>query len=120
MKFNTRLRGRTHFNTWVRVIPQQGPSLLSNIEDISTTGLGIEHNLAVGIGGDCNVYFMVPLEGHEHIVQARCRIASCRPAETPDHFHIGLAFIDFVSDPRATNELIEKFIRQVEQSAGTP
>lgn len=115
MIFNTRLRGRTQYKTWVRVIPKQGPSMIGNIEDISDAGLGVEHDHAVGTGGDCHVYFMLPLDGREHIVQARCRIASCRPAETPDRFHVGLAFVEFVSDPRATADLIHRFIQHVEQ-----
>ncbi|QDQ27282.1 PilZ domain-containing protein [Chitinimonas arctica] len=118
MKLNTRLHSRIRFKTWVKVIPQQGPGLLSNIEDISTSGLGIEHDRVIQTEVDCHVYFMLPLNGRENIVQARCRIASCRPAELAGRFHIGLAFLDFVSEPRSTAELIESFIRHVEQTAG--
>ncbi len=116
MKLNTRLHNRIRFKTWVKVVPRQGPGLLGNIEDISSAGLGIEHDRMIATGGDCHVYFMLPLDGREHIVQAHCRIASCRPIEG-SRYHVGLAFVDFVSDPRATATLIESFIRHVEQTA---
>jgi hypothetical protein len=115
MKLNTRLHDRIRFKTWVKVIPKAGPGMLGHIEDISTSGLGIEHDKPVEPGRDCHIYFMLPYGGHENIVQARCRIASCRQVDGTDRYLIGLAFIEFVSDPRTTTELIESFVRQVEK-----
>ncbi|WP_374353838.1 PilZ domain-containing protein [Chitinimonas sp.] len=114
MKLNTRLHDRIRFKTWVKVILKSGPGMLGHIEDISTSGLGIEHDKPIEAGGACNIYFMLPYAGREHIVQARCRIASCRPAEAAGRFIIGLAFVEFVSDPRTTAELIESFVQQLE------
>lgn len=114
MKLNTRLHDRIRFKTWVKVILKVGPGMLGHIEDISSSGLGIENDKPVATGDDCHVYFMLPFGGREHIVQARCRIASCRQLESGRHL-IGLAFLEFVSDPRTTNELIEGFVRHVEQ-----
>ncbi|WP_269533581.1 PilZ domain-containing protein [Chitinimonas sp. BJYL2] len=120
MKLNTRLHGRIRYQTWVRVIPKAGAGLLSHIEDISTAGLGLEHDQPMATDIECHVYFMLPLYGTEHIVQARCRIAGCRPTETPGRYHLGLAFIDFVSDPRATSELIDAFVDHLNATQSDP
>lgn len=115
MKLNTRLHDRIRFKTWVKVILKAGPGMLGHIEDISSSGLGIENDKPVDTGGDCHIYFMLPYGGRENIVQARCRIASCRQVEESGRYVIGLAFLEFVSDPRTTAELIEGFITHVEQ-----
>ncbi|MBV8464996.1 MAG: PilZ domain-containing protein [Burkholderiales bacterium] len=119
MKLNTRLHERIRYKTWVKVVPSSGPGMLGNIEDISTSGLGIEHDKPVQVGIDCHVYFMLPYNDKEHIIQARCRIASCRQDEATKRYQVGLAFLEFVSDPRGTADIIEGFIHYVEQRTPT-
>lgn len=114
MKLSTRLHDRIRFKTWVKVILPSGPGILSNIEDISSTGIGVEYDRAIATGGECHVYFMLPIADVEHIIQARCRIAGCRPGETANRYHVGLAFLEFISDPSLTPRLIEAFVEQVE------
>jgi hypothetical protein len=115
MKLNTRLHGRIRFKTWVKVVPPKGAGMLSNIEDISSSGLGIEHDKPVETDVDCHVYFMLPFDEREYIIQARCRIASCRKIEETGRYHVGLAFLEFVSDPRGTPEVVERFLHHVQQ-----
>jgi len=118
MKLNTRLHGRIRYRSWVKVIPASGSGVLGNIEDISVSGIGVENDKPVSTGDDCHVYFLLPFANEEHIVQARCRIASCRLSPESGRYQIGLAFLEFVSDPRGTIDLIENFIRYVEQTDG--
>jgi hypothetical protein len=117
MKLNTRVHDRIRFKTWVKVILKSGPGMLGHIEDVSTAGIGVEHDKPVTPDTECHVYFMLPFGGHERIVQARCRIASCRPIAGSARYHIGLAFVEFVSDPRTTTELIEGFVKHLEHDA---
>lgn len=114
---NTRLFHRVRYQSWVRVIPPSGPGLMSNIEDISVAGLGLLQDKPVVTGGLCNVYFMLPFEDGEQIVQARCRIASCRPTEDVGKFLVGLAFVDFVSNPSQSQALVEQFVTYLKQHA---
>ncbi|MBV8656893.1 MAG: PilZ domain-containing protein [Burkholderiales bacterium] len=116
MKLNTRVHGRIHYNSWVKVIPKTGSGVLGNIEDISISGIGVENDKPVSTGDDCHVYFMLPFNNTEHIVQARCRIASCHLSPESGRYHVGLAFLEFISDPRGTVELIESFVRYIEQA----
>ncbi|PHV12180.1 PilZ domain-containing protein [Chitinimonas sp. BJB300] len=111
MQLNYRLHDRIRYKTWVKLVPMRGEGLLSHIEDISSDGLGVEHERPLDIDSECHLYFMLPLAGREHIIQARCRVASCFPVEVPGRYHIGLAFESFVSDPRETSALIESFIQ---------
>jgi hypothetical protein len=110
MKLSTRLHERIRYKTWVKVVPSSGPGMLGNIEDISTAGLGIEHDKPVQTGMDCHVYFMLPFNDKEHIIQARCRIAGCRQDEKTGRYQVGLAFLEFVSDPRGTPDIIDGFL----------
>ncbi|MEW9900277.1 PilZ domain-containing protein [Chitinivorax sp. PXF-14] len=111
-----RLQSRAHLKTWVRVIPPAGHGLLGNIEDISTGGLGVLHDRPMPIDTECNVYFMLPLGAFETIVQARCRIAACHQQDAAC-FHIGLQFLDFVTDTREAQDAIHRFQHQL-QTAG--
>ncbi|MFC4160820.1 PilZ domain-containing protein [Chitinimonas lacunae] len=103
----TPLFNRIRYKTWVKVILDQGAGLLGNIEDISATTLGMELDKPVSPGGMGTIYFMLPLDGQEHIIQARCRIAACQPAVTPKRFHIELALLDL---DRSTTRLIDAFV----------
>ncbi|MGQ5522880.1 PilZ domain-containing protein [Chitinimonas sp. PSY-7] len=111
MQLNHRLHDRIRYKTWIKLVPVRGESLLSHIEDISSDGLGVEHERPLVVDSECHLYFMLPLAGKEHIIQARCRVASCLPVEATGRYHIGLAFESFVSDPRETATLIENFIQ---------
>lgn len=110
----TPVRGRIRYRTWVKVVPLRGPGLLGHIEEISVDGLGVEHDRPVETGQECQVYFMLPVAGRQNVVQARCRVADCRAAEAGDRYHVGLDFLEFISDPVGTPVLIEAFVRQVE------
>lgn len=115
MKLNTRLFHRIRYATWARVIPVKGRGIMGNIEDISVTGLGLLQDKPIETGGECHVYFMLPFNDAEHIIQARCLIASCRPQEDGSGFHVGLAFLNFVSGaPGESLRIVERFVRYVE------
>jgi len=117
MKLNTRLFHRIRYATWVRIIPLKGRGMMGNIEDISATGLGLLQDKPVETGGECHVYFMLPFDDAEHIIQARCRIASCRPLPEGG-FLLGLAFLDFVSDnPGEALRIVERFVHFVQTHA---
>lgn len=118
MKLNARLFHRIRYATWVRIIPLKGRGLMGNIEDISVTGLGLLQDKPVDTGGECHVYFMLPFDEAEHIVQARCRIASCRQLDEGEGFHVGLAYLDFISDaPGEALRTVERFVRYLQAHA---
>jgi hypothetical protein len=119
MKPNTRLFDRIRYKTWIKVVPSRGPGMLGNVEDISVAGVGIEHDRMVQTGDECFVYFMLPLDGQEHIIQARCRIASCHPMPNSRRFHVGLAFLEFVSEPQDSQRVVQQFVRFLEHHPET-
>ncbi|WP_460535839.1 PilZ domain-containing protein [Chitinimonas naiadis] len=110
MTIHTRLHDRLRFRTWVKVITPAGANLLGNIEDLSPAGLGMVHNAPLPEDQDCDVFFMLPLRGREHIIQARGRIAACRPTGLDGQHHIGLAFQGFATNATDALELINAFI----------
>lgn len=120
MSSDNRLVDRIRYKTWVRVIPERGPGLMSNIEDISSTGLGLAQDKPVVTGGVCYVYFMLPFPEYEQIIQARCRIATCRQLASGG-YHVGLAFVEFVSEePGEALHAIERFLHFVSADANPP
>lgn len=103
----TPLFSRIRYKTWVKVILDQGNGLLGNIEDISATGLGFELDKPIAAGGGGTVYFMLPLDGQEHILQARCRVNGCQPAATPKRFRVDLTLLEL---DRPSTRLIDMFV----------
>jgi len=105
-----RLHERVRLRTWVKLMAEGKPHLLGHIEDISPAGLGLRHATALPCGQACEVYFGLPWQGRERLIEASARITACQPAEAEGQYHIELAFLSFQDSAAA--DLIADFIRQ--------
>ncbi len=104
-----RIHPRAKLKTWVKVIPPDGHSVIGNIEDISSGGVGVLDNQPLPPGKDCHVIFMLQDNRGEHLLQARCLVTSCTPVSST-HYHLGLQFLDFISSPSDTLHAIDHFL----------
>lgn len=105
----SRLHERVRLRTWVKLMAEGTPHLLGHIEDISPSGLGLLHATALPCGQQCEVYFALPWQGRERLIEASAHVTACEAVGGNGQYHIGLAFLSFRDDDAAA--LIADFVR---------
>lgn len=108
------LSARLRVKTWAKILSGLGAGLLGHVDALSRQGLGLLHNQPLPLGAMCELYFMLTVAGREHILHARCRIDSCKPAE--GGYELMLNFVDWLPDAPASLALIDAFLAQTAAS----
>jgi|GEM_PF-1622805 len=109
---NARIADRRPLDTRIKVIPPSGPGFDAEIDDVSTGGLAILFTEPLDRDSICHVYFLLPLDDGQTLIQARCRVAGSQPLEMGGSYRIGLQFVDFVSDETAAMRAIAQYIAE--------
>ena len=114
---NSRISSRRPLDGRVKVIPPSGPGFDGEIDDVSTGGLAALLDAPLARDSICHVYFLLPLDGGQTLVQARCRVAGSRPVERVGRYRAGLQFVEFVSDETAALRAIGQYIEDAASRA---
>lgn len=109
---DSRITRRKPYDSWVKVIPEYGPGFSAQITDLSTGGLAVLNPQPLTGSTFCNVLFILAHGGGQTMVQARCRVTGSRFDEAHGAYHIGLQFVEFVSDEHATKQAITAYLAE--------